>query len=229
MITILHGDHIDASRLELQKMKQEKAGLEIRQLNGKSLDPALLTQAISSSSLFDIHTLVVIEQLMSTANKKNKAFDQYANIISTASQTCDIVLWEDKEITSTILKSFGTQTNVRLFKLPVLIFQFLDALRPNNAPFLLETFEKLISLEPAELIFSMMVSRVRQLIQISDGVTPLTLKDWQRTRLTTQTNSFSMKKLVDNYSRLLDIEYSIKSGNSPFSLAEHIEQFIIQL
>lgn len=229
MITILHGDHVEASRAYLRQYKEENAGVELRQFSGKSLDENMLTQAASSSSLFGQNVRVIIEQFITSANKKSKSFDHMVSTLISVSGSCDIILWEDKAVSASVIKAFGSHASARLFALPVLMFQFLDGLKPGNSGELLELYASLRATEPAELIWSMMVSRIRQLIQLADGVTPTTLKDWQRTRLTTQANSFSMEKLTDIYRKVSDMEFAVKSGNAPFSLSEYIEQVIINL
>ena len=48
MITLLHGDQIETSRSEFNRLKEAATGKEIRNLDGKTIDAALLTQALES-------------------------------------------------------------------------------------------------------------------------------------------------------------------------------------
>ena len=75
----------------------------------------------------------------------------------------------------------------------------------------------------------MIVKRFRYLIQLSDGITPESVAPWQAARLTRQARFFTMEKLVSLYKRLATIEVAVKTGGSPFTLSQHIEQFIISL
>lgn len=218
MITLLHGDNIEASRNELTRVKQQAAGGEIRQLDGQSIDESMLVQSLESSSLFGSETLVIVERLFMKLGRQPKKIEALCTILAKA--TGDIVLWEEKEVGATVIKNLGTPA-VRLFKLPVLIFQFLDTLR-------LETFEKLMETESAELVFAMLVKRVRFLIQLRDNTTPQGLSGWQLTRLTTQAKSFTMSELTLMYDALGEVEYRIKSGGSAFSMRQELEQWILQ-
>lgn len=223
MITLLHGDHIEASRNELNTIKKEAGEKEIRQLDGQSIESATLIQSLDSSSLFGGEILVVIERLFSKLGRQQKKIEELAGML--AKTQADIVLWEDKEVGATVIKNLGTAT-VRLFKLPVLIFQFLDTVKPNNVKQLLTLFEQLDS---PELVFAMLVKRVRQLISIADGGTPAGLQGWQVARLTTQAKSFTMSELVALYTRLGHAEYAIKSGTSPFTMRQLLEQIVVAI
>lgn len=228
MLILLHGDNPEASRTELKRLKSEAKDKEVRQLDGRGLDPGNLTQALESSSLFGGATLVIIENLFSKLGKKTKLIEELAHKICSNSASTDVILWEDKEVGVTVIKSLG-KAQVRLFKTPVLIFGFLDAIRPNNVKPLLELLPKVLVNEPPELLFAMIVRRVRQLIMLRGSVTPAGLQDWQASRLTTQAKSFNMDKLVSMQKQLLEIEYSIKTGATPFNLTQLTEQFLLGL
>lgn len=195
-------------------------------MDGQSIDASALVQSLESTSLFGGETLVVIERLFGKLGRQQKKIEELCRILSKA--TGDIVLWEDKEIGVTVIKHLGTPT-IRLFKLPVLIFQFLDGMKPGQAMHLLTLFAALTATEAPELVFAMLVKRLRLLIQISDGVSPPGAAGWQLTRLTTQAKSFTMSELVRLYEDLGDAEYAVKSGQSPFSLTQLLEQWILTL
>jgi DNA polymerase III delta subunit len=227
MITILHGDNTEASRAELRRLIDAAKGKEIRTVNG-STDPAALTQALESSSLFGGDTLIVLENLFAKLGRKTKLIESLAKTIVASASTADIVIWEEKELGVTVLKSLGT-ASVRLYKMPVIIFQLLDGLRPQSASTLLPLYHKVIALQAPEILYVLFVRRVRQLIQLSDNVMPEGLAPWQATRLTAQARLFTIDKLISLHTQLLDMDIAIKTGASPFTLAQLIEQFLISL
>lgn len=219
MITLLHGDQIEASRAEFTRIRESATGKEVRTLDGRTIDPAALTQALESSSLFGGDTVVFIEQLFGKLGRKIKLIESLAKILNSSS--ADIVLWEDKEVGASVLKSLE-KANVRLFKTPAIIFQFLD--HPT-----LPVYGKLVETEAPELVHSMLAKRIRQLIQLQGGVVPNGLQGWQASRLTRQAKSFTMDRLLAMYKNLCDMEFSIKNGSSPFTLRQLTEQFIIDI
>jgi len=225
MITLIHGDNIEASRAELMRLTGAAKGKDVRELHG-TIEPSQLTQALESSSLFGEDTLVVIENLFGKLGRKIKLIESLAAIIKASHN--DVVLWEDKELGTTAIKSLGNAT-VTLFKTPAIIFQLLDGLRPNDAKRLLTLYNDVQSMQVAEITYTLFVRRVRQLIQLSDSVPPEGLAPWQAARLTAQARFFTMDKLIDMHTRLLDMDIAIKTGTSPFTLAQHIELFLISL
>jgi len=228
MITILHGDNIVASRAELNRLKEAAKDKEIRDINGKNLDEATLRQAVESSSLFGDTLCIVIEQLFTNLGRKEKLIKLYASIIMDASKINEIILWEPKELGKTAISLFPS-TSIKLFKLPAVIFEFLDALRPQNQKNLLTIFDALVKTEAPELVLYMIESRVRQLIQLKDGVMPNKMSPWQQSRLTNQGKSFTMDKLLVMHKKLIDLEYSFKNGTAPFTLSQLIIQFILNI
>lgn len=227
MITLLHGDDDVRSRDELTKRIDTAKNKDVRRLDGKILDEISLVQALESLALFGGDTLIIIENLLATIGKKSKATDKLTAILR--SSDVDIVLWEPKEVGKTAIEALGKKGAVQLFKTPVIIFQFLDGLRPGNTrPSLLLFSECLIS-NPPEVIFTLLVRRVRQLIMVKDNVSPAGLADWQRTRLTSQAKLFTMEKLLAMYKDLADTEYRIKTGTTPFTFSQHLEQFLIDI
>lgn len=229
MITLLHGDHIEASRSELNRRKDAAGSREIRQLDGAKVDPAMLIQSLESSSLFGGETLVVIEGLFSKLGRQQKRIEALCKLITAAPKELDIVLWEDKEIGNLVIKNLGDAVTIRAFKLPVLIFRFLDTIQPGATRVTITVFEELVATIPAELIFSMLVKRIRQLVQVAGGNIPTGMSPWQLARLTSQAKSFTMEQLLALYEKLGDAEYSIRSGVSVFNLRQHLSQILISL
>lgn len=229
MLYLIHGDHTEPARQKLLDLKEQAAGKTIRELNGKKLEQSMLIQALESSSLFGGDVCVVIEGFLSNAKKREKSFASTLAHILDAAATVDIICYEEKEIDAPTVAKLGAQASVFLFKTPVLIFQFLDNVRPGNAATSLDTLQRVVAREAPEIVYTLLVRRVRQLIQLLDRVTPEGLQSWQATRLTSQARHFTMEQLVAMHKSLLEIDIAIKTGTTPFSLTQLLEQYIIQL
>lgn len=229
MLYLLHGDEPEALRKKLSELKADAKNKEVREVDGKHIDPTSLTQALESSSLFGGDVLIVIEGFISNAKKREKSFAATLTKIVEASKTADIILYEEKEVDKTTQAKLDPRVSTVLCKTPVVLFTFLDSLRPGNARVSLASFTETVAHEPAEIVFVLIVRRVRQLIQLSDGVTPEGLQGWQAGRLTAQARHFTIDKLVAMHESLLNIDIAIKTGTSPFTLSQLLEQFIIKL
>lgn len=229
MMTLLHGDTIEASRAELLRLKSAAKGKEIRVVSGKSIDTGALIQALESQSLFGGDTLVVIEALFSNIGKKPSLAKELAAILSSVGQDTEIILWEGKELSEATVRLLGKSTVVRLFKTPTVLFAFLDSLGPGSHRDMLALWNKARNHDASELLFAMIVRRVRQLIQVYEGIVPAGVSDWQMARLTNQAKCFTMKKLLSMSRELLAIEYSIKSGSSPVPMSQQLELFLVSI
>src|SRR3989338_7216865 len=127
MITLLHGDNIQASRNALIELKEKYKGKEIRQLNGRDVDETKLIQALQSSSLFGGDTLVIIENLFTAlGGRKSKRLDGVLVMLKESSQTIDVIVWEGKEVGKTVITGLGPTVKPQLFAIPTIIFKFLD-------------------------------------------------------------------------------------------------------
>lgn len=229
MITLLHGDNIESSRNELTSMIMSRKDKEIRRLDGKHLDENSLIQALESNSLFGSMILVVIENLFTQLGRKTKRIKEFTKIIDDNTQTAECICWEPKELSKETLSCFTSKVINKVFSIPKTIFIFLDNIKTNNAKALLASLDELFTTSPPELVWSMMITRMRQLIQIQSGVTPAKLQAWQVFRLTNQTRSFTMEKLLKSYKNMLEMEYALKSGTSPFTMSDMIKQWILEL
>jgi len=229
MLYLIHGDNTEAARGKLLELKAAAKNKEIRELNGKRMDANALVQALESSSLFGGDVMVIIEGFISSAKKREKAFATTIAQLVAAAETIDVVLYEEKEVEKGTLTKMGATCQALLFKTPVVIFQFLDSLRPGNAKASLLLLSKVLEREPAEIVFVLMVRRVRQLMELTDHLVPDGLQSWQADRLTSQARHFTIDKLVVMHKSLLDADIAIKTGSSPFILAQRIEQILISL
>lgn len=227
MITILHGNNIPASRLELQKVKETSGASDIRQLDGRALDPTSMSQALSSQSMVSDSVVVIIERLIEQHMKKPKVLQTYINILVEAQRHVQIILWEQREITPTLIGKLSATS--KLFNIPSVVFRFLDSLQPGNIRFSLELFHQTIESEKVELVFSMIVKRIRQLLMIKYAEVPDGLAAWQVGKLNQQAKGFTQQQLHAVHTQLLDTDMGIKTGNSPFSLTQHIEQILFDL
>ncbi len=229
MLYLIHGDHIEVSHNKLMELKNDAVGKEIREINGKRFELTALVQALESSSLFGGDVCVVIDGFISNAKKREKTFASTLERIMEASKTIDVILYEEKEVEKTTLTKLGTAVRIFFHKMPVIIFQFLDSVRPGNAKTSLLYFSEVTRHEPSEIVFSLLVRRVRQLLQLADHVMPDGLQSWQADRLTSQARHFTIEQLIAMHTRLLETDIAIKTGSSPFTLAQHIQQILISL
>ena len=225
MIFLFHGDDIRASRVAFLQLFSDRPDEEIRRVEGKNINETVLVQALESQSMFGKKPVVVIESLLSVSAKKSEWLKKIC-VTLRSEHGSQVILWEPRQISAAIIKYLGSEATVREFSLPVVLFQFLDTLKPGNGKQLGHLFRTITERDSPELLHALLVKRIRQLIMVRNRITPVGLADWQVRRLTSQVQFFTMEKLTDVQEKLLDMEYRVKTGSTPFSLSQHMEQMI---
>ncbi len=227
---LIHGDNLLASRNYLfqllRKSKEQKE--EVLVLDGETVKLEDLKQALETRSLFGQAKLVIVENLLS--RKPATLKEKFINYFSSLKPSSSLILWEEKIIPASLLKKIGTLFTVKLFKIPPLIFQFLDALCPGNQSMMLQKLHQLKS-EPPELIFYLLVRRMSQLILgRSLGQSAFVgLAPWQRAKLLAQSQKFKLEQLTSFYQKLLSVEKRVKTGQTLRSLLCHLDFLLAEL
>lgn len=229
MITIIHGDDLKASRDFLTQKKQEsKSPLS---LDGSTLDMTQLVQALSGDGLFNEKKDVFIEQLFSK-KKKGKELDSFIETLSTYSDL-SVFLWEGKILERKTISLFPNAQE-KYFKLPQMLFTFLDNIMPSNSRQLLPLYHEVLSTVEPEVLFAMITRQMRLLLFLKKvGDNPIDevkrLQPWQVQKLKKQADAFSDDVLCNMFLELHEIDYKIKTGKSSLSLSSTIDIWLLKL
>lgn len=229
MITLLHGEDIVKSRTELLRLKSLNKDKEFRMLDGKTITDTDLVQALSSSSLFDSSSYVILEHLFSSLGKKIKRIDALIAILKQSEDGNDIIIWEDKKLTPALLAKFGKTAHIIEYSYPTILFSFLDNFSPQQIVESLKQYQALTLHEPPEVIQILLLRRIRQLMVLKSGKTVSELQSWQISRLTNQNRFFTMDELLRMYHSLVSLELSVKTGTTYLSLQEGTERLMAEI
>ena len=218
---VFHGDDQLASRQALNqaiKIERGRGVGEVIRLDASNLGETELRQALESHSLFGQEKLVVVDKL------PVKLID----ILAHHSGLPPVFIWADKILTVRELKQLPNFTP-KLFKVPALMFKFLDALRPDHPQAILSLYLELNQSQPTEAIFYFLHRRISQLIQAKDSPQELKLADWQKARLSSQAHHFSLDQLLSLHRQLLEIDDLHKTGATILPLSHTLELFLLNL
>jgi len=218
-IYIYHGEDNSTSRLSyIDHLKVLKTkGYEIVPIIGKELTSELLETNLSSNSLFGNLRALAIENFFSLSKSKER--EDLVEKISKYKET--IVFWEPKDLSKTVFAKspFFTFKN---FKLPQVLFNFLDSIVPKKPKENLSMLQKTIEYIEEGYIFAMMARQIRLLILAKDKCLDSMLP-WQSGKLYKQAENFEMKKLITIYNKILEIDYLEKTSQTPFSLFSQLQ------
>lgn len=227
MLILLHGDNQKDSRLSLKDYvsRWQKEGRTTQTIDGQKISLADAKNALYSNQLFEKQNLV-IENLLIRPHSKLKS--EIIALISAYSGDKNIILWEKKEITKALINKFGNDITVKVFKIPTLIFKFLESLSPGNAKFSLRLMHECRQVSEEGFIFIMFSRHIAELIIAKSGDTTK-LIPFKRARLISQATSFPDQLLISLHQALLKIDFSVKTGRTGLTYLEHLDLLILNL
>lgn len=226
MTIILYGENVVKSRERLVILLEEakRANKEIVRLTSAKLTPADLETALQKTSLFGTEQLVVIEELHSLPKSQRK--NQLIKIVSQAN--VDVILWEKRELTKTMLKQFA-QARTEQFRLTNTLFAWLDAFSPKvPKPKQLKLLQAAKLANDEQMCFVMLARQLRLLIQIKDGAVPPGAP-FMIAKLKNQAKDFSLDQLLKLHDQLFLIDQAAKTSGSFLSLGQELDLLTVNL
>lgn len=236
---ILHGDDTTNSRNKLVDLitQAKFAQREIIQLDGRKCTLTDIKQALESQSLFGQDKLVTIENLFSRpdSNEKKNIINYFSKSLKPS--TYHLIIWESRQLTPTQLKPFP-KNNILEFKLPAVIFQFLDIFSPRNPSQTLKLLNQVLfgyppltkggqGGVPPEMLFGMLIKRLRYLIAASHSPQTLAkfkeLRDWQQRKILTQARQFTTAQLLSLNQKFIETDFCIKTSKTNLDLSTKLQ------
>ncbi|KPJ71016.1 hypothetical protein AMJ51_00355 [Microgenomates bacterium DG_75] len=222
---IIHGDNqVESRQFLVSQIEQARAkGKEIVRLEGKDVDLERLRQALENKSLFGGEKLVVVENLL--VNLPSKSISKYLS----DRQPKNLIIWEGKEISQSKFK--GLKFKEKFFKLPPIIFKFLDAVLPGNSRYSLKLLKQTVNQSSAENVFYMLSRQIRYLI-IANQLGKKGLKGlhpFQQQKIALQAKKFNLSQLLTIHRKLLYIDWQQKTGQAPMDLAGQLDLLVASL
>jgi DNA polymerase III delta subunit len=206
-IIILHGD--DELRL------YERLTMFVDSAKGRSWevayldDPSLsLEEQLSSSSLFGAERFFVIRDISRLGKKElgwiaKKSKDLPGNLI----------IYHEGYVPQGILKVLP-DAKVEEFKLPVILWNFLDGLYPGDSERSIKQFHKLIEHEAPEFIFTLIAKLFRDLYWVKTDEKSLPYPGWRVGKLKQQSSKFTLEQLKNIIARLAEIDIKVKTSKA---------------
>ena len=224
---IIHGENTIASRQKLVEIidsaKNQKQ--EIIRQEAKNLDEATLEEFLGSSDLFGTKKTIIIEGLHSlqTSKKKKLLIQMCSN-----SELHNIVLWEKRTLTKTMLKQFGNAENYE-FKASKTLFAWLDLLGKKGVETKkIQLLHEAIDKDGEYFCFIMLIRQFRLLIQAKTGE-KIGGAPFMIAKLNKQAQQFSLEELLATYKELLKMDYAQKTSTNLLSMKQWLDLLSIKL
>jgi hypothetical protein len=202
MINIFHGDHQVDSRNAFLSFINNYDG-DILRLDYKQLDINKINNFLEGQSLFETKRMLAISNLFSTP-KAN--LDKIINVLRKSK--IDIIIWQNKKITPTQIKSLG-QTIENTFSLNKNTFLLLREIIPKNYQKFFILYKDLLKNQPFDLLFFWIKKNISQ-----------QLKTYSR---------FDKNILKKTYLKLIELDYQNKTGKLSIPRETALERILLEL
>lgn len=205
MIFIFHGDDQNKSRQSYNNQLNSKPSSDILKLDNKSIDLDQINNFLNGASLFAIEKTLAISNFFSISKP---ILDKLIKIINNSDPINNIVLWQDKGLNATQLKTFP-KAKTENFRLNNKLFACLNSIKPKNINNFVSLFHETIKEGLYDLFLYMFKNQLRK-------------------QLNTFSN-FDKNLLKKTYVQLIELDYQNKTGQLSIPKELALERTIINL
>src|SRR4030042_2754953 len=208
-IFIIHGEHTLNSYNRLQeyiKYAREK-NWEIQYIDKDVLN---IHEAFLGQSLFTKNRLIVLKDIHFLGQTFIKWIKTNEKRIES-----DLIIYHRGIVSQKIIKSLPKPEKIEEFKIPKLIWGFLDSFFPSNAKNAYKLFHEIIKNEAAEFVFAMLARQMRDIYWAKVDSKTMDYPSWRTGKL----KNLALKYDCDTLENLID-EMSKADINSKTSNTE---------
>ena len=202
-IIVLHGDNKDAiqERLVVFVNEAKKRKYKIVRMTWEGV-----IQYLRNIDLFEEGDFVLIDGLKGFTKKESDYLIKSSHFAKT------IVVLVNSNLTNLQMTKFPKNTVFENFTLPKILFPFLDAIAKHNAKETINKLNGLVQTQNIEVIFALLVRRVRDLIWVKASPSDISYPSWIVAELEVQSAKFSYDQLENMLLDLLKIDLKAKSS-----------------
>lgn len=207
-IIVLHGEDSEKSYDRLKKFIDTA---KTRSWEVTRLDEPLsnLQETLRSTSLFGGERFFILTDIKKLGKKElmwlNK---EYLNLAGT------FIIYHPDTLNVTFLKSLPQEAKIEEYKLPKMIWMFLEHIHPGNAVHVLQEFHKIIESDAPEFIFSLIGRQMRDLYWVKTDPNSTGFPSWKTGKLKSQADRFTKDQLILVISELSRVDVEVKTGKA---------------
>ncbi|HOZ80904.1 MAG TPA: hypothetical protein PK370_01635 [Candidatus Woesebacteria bacterium] len=178
--TIIHGENTKNSREFLHNLIESSKDHNVLSLDSKQFDVDQINLFLNTSGLINFPKLLILEHFFSSPKATQ---DKILKILDKSNEK--IVIWEEKNLTATQLKTFS-QAKIEKFNPDSSVFSCLNQIRPHNLKNFHLSYQKILLNNQFDLFLYLLKGNLRRKI-----------------------NSPTYKKV---YLQIIELEYQYKTG-----------------
>lgn len=205
-IIILHGD--DERKLYERLSKFVETAKE-RSWEVDYLDDGSIKENLSSSSLFGNERFFILRDIKRLGKSDLEWLNKhYADLSG------NLIIYHEGVLSVTFLKSLPKDIKIEEFKLPKIIYSFLEGLITGNSEKSIKLMHQVVERDPVEYVFALIAKNYRDLYWVKVDPTSLSYPSWRVGKLKSQSSKFSEEKLKDIIEQLAQIDIDVKTSKA---------------
>lgn len=207
-IIVLHGEDTEKIYLRLKKFIEtaKSRSWEVVYLDES---PLSIQESLSAVSLFDSERFFVLKDIKKFGKKEfewlNKKYKGLAG---------NLIIYHEGILSATFLKSLPNDSTIEEFKLPKILWTFLEHVYPGNSEKVLREFHQIIERDAPEFLFSLIARQLKDVYWIKTDPRSTGFADWKISKLKYQADKFSEEKLKTFIGRLAEIDVEVKTSKT---------------
>ncbi len=219
-IIVLHGDDERKLYDRLSKFIEtaKSRSWEVAYLDDKKLS---IQEQLSSTSLFGSERFFIIRDITRLGKKGLEWIGKKLDELSGT-----LIIYHEGAISQLILKDLPRETKIEEFKLPVILWNFLDNLYPGNSEKSIKQFHQIIEKQAPEFVFTLIAKLFRDLYWVKTDPSTLPYPIWRVGKLRPQALKFTTDNLKYLIEKLAEIDIKVKTSKS--DLISELDLLIIK-
>jgi DNA polymerase III delta subunit len=209
LITI-EGDHTEKSYERLSKLISvaKKRGWKVKRYQKQE---NTLPEFLRARELFASESIYIVDDLNSIKPKELEWIKKNKDNLDIT-----LIIYHSGFLSKRIKKLLPKPDKEEVYKLPKLIWKFLDSIYPGNTKQALTYFRKTIENEPVEFVFALISSHIQNLYwsRVSKN---LPYPSWRKRKIISQANKFEKTRLKEFIDELAKIDIKVKTSSANLS------------
>lgn len=207
-IVVLHGDDTLKSYTRLEKFVEvaKERSWEVSYIDESNQN---IEEILSGASLFGNERFFILKDVKKLLKKD---FEWFKKNLADLAGT--LIIYSDKTLNASTIKSFPKDSKIEEFKLPVLLWNFLDGLTPGNSTREVQLFHRIMEKEPIEFVFSLISRHFKDLYWVKSDAGSTGFPFWKMNKLKSQASKFTIIKLQKLIELMAHIDFEVKTSKA---------------
>jgi len=207
-ILVVHGEDTVASRQFVESTISTSSNKGLASVKISEDSSFVLSELLSSGNLFTQESLFILQNASTIPPKEIRWLsNNYKRLPG------ELLIYSGSTLSSGVLKNLSGIASIKEFRMPKILFSFLDSFIPGNAGVCLRSLHLILKREPPEFVFAVLGRHLRDLYWAAVSPQTLGYPSWRLSKLKYQSGKIGEAKLKRIIKSMARIDLAAKSSN----------------